>query len=57
VTLAKDEVAVLRDIAHNISANGKEVNLWEMMNAINSTIRCPFHKYFIRVTYGYGKIS
>ena len=39
MTLAKDEVAVLRDIAHNISSSGKEVNLWEMMNAINSTIR------------------
>jgi hypothetical protein len=57
VTLAKDEVAVLRDIAHNISANGKEVNLWEMMNAINSTIRCRFHKRFTGVTYGYSKMS
>jgi hypothetical protein len=39
VTLAKDEVAVLRDIAHDLSSQGKEVNLWEMMNAINSTLR------------------
>jgi hypothetical protein len=44
VTLAKDEVAILRDIAHNITSSGKEVNLWEMMNAINATIRDRFYE-------------
>ena len=39
MTLAKEEVAVLRDIARNISLSGKEVNLWEVMNAVNATIR------------------
>ncbi len=39
VHLAKEEVAVLREIARNISASGKEVNLWEVMNAVNATIR------------------
>ena len=39
MTLAKEEVEVLREIAHNISSSGRDENLWEMMNAINSTIR------------------
>ena len=39
VTLAKEEVSILREIASNISGQGKEVNLWEMMNAVNATIR------------------
>ncbi len=39
VSLAKEEVAVLREIARNITASGKELNLWEVMNAVNVTIR------------------
>ena len=38
ITLAKNEIAVLRNLAKNITDNGKEVNLWEILDAVNATV-------------------
>ena len=38
ITLAKNEIAVLRNLAKNITDDGKELNLWEILNAVNSTV-------------------
>ena len=38
ITLAKNEIAVLRDLAKNITDSGKELNLWEILDAVNSTV-------------------
>ena len=38
ITLAKSEVGVLRDLAKNITESGKELNLWEVMDAVNTTV-------------------
>ncbi len=39
VEVAKSEVAMIRDVARNITESGKELNLWEMMSAVNATLR------------------
>ena len=38
ITLAKNEIGVLRDLAKNITDSGKELNLWEVLAAVNSTV-------------------
>ena len=38
ITLAKNEIAVLRNLAKNITDNGKELNLWEILDAVNATV-------------------
>ena len=38
ISLAKNEIAVLRDLAKNITDDGKELNLWEILDAVNSTV-------------------
>lgn len=38
ITLAKSEVGVLRELARNITDSGKELNLWEVLDAVNATV-------------------
>lgn len=38
ITLAKSEVGVLRELARNITESGKELNLWEVLDAVNATV-------------------
>ena len=38
ISLAKSEVGVLRDLAKNITESGKELNLWEILDAVNATV-------------------
>ncbi len=38
IGLAKNEVGVLRELAKNITENGKELNLWEILDAVNATV-------------------
>ena len=37
--IAGSELGFLRNVAKNITANGKEVNLWEVLSAVNETVR------------------
>jgi hypothetical protein len=39
LTLAKSEVGALRELARNITDSGKELNLWEVLDAVNGTVR------------------
>lgn len=39
IAIAESEAQVLKDIARNITAQGKEINLWEMLSAVNSTMK------------------
>ena len=38
ITLAKSEVGILRELARNITDSGKELNLWEILDAVNATV-------------------
>ena len=38
ITLAKSEVGILRELARNITDSGKELNLWEVLDAVNATV-------------------
>ena len=38
ISLAKSEVGVLRELARNVTDSGKELNLWEILDAINATV-------------------
>ena len=37
--IAGSELGFLRNVAKNITATGKEVNLWEVLSAVNETVR------------------
>ena len=37
--IAGSELGFLRNVAKNITQSGKEVNLWEVLNAVNETVR------------------
>ena len=37
--IAGSELGFLRNVAKNITENGKEVNLWEVLSAVNETVR------------------
>jgi hypothetical protein len=39
VALAASETRVIRDIAKNLTAEGRQINLWEIMSEVNNTIR------------------
>ena len=39
IAIAESEAQVLKNIAVNITAQGKEINLWEMLNAVNATMK------------------
>ena len=39
VALAKTETKVIREIARNLTLEGREINLWEIMTEVNNTIR------------------
>ena len=38
ISLAKSEVGVLRELARNVTDSGKELNLWEILDAVNATV-------------------
>jgi len=37
--IAGSEMGLLRNVAKNITSSGKEVNLWEVLSAVNETVR------------------
>jgi len=39
IKLAGTELLDLKDVAHNITASGGEMNLWDIISAVNSTVR------------------
>lgn len=39
VTLAESEMKILKQIGENITSEGKDINLWEVMSAVNNTIK------------------
>ena len=37
--LSQTDVAIIKELAMNITSSGKELNLWEILSSVNSTVR------------------
>ena len=39
VDLSRSDIQLIKEIATNITSSGKELNLWEVLSSVNSTVR------------------
>ena len=39
IDLSHSDIEVITDLASNITTSGKEINLWEILSSVNSTVK------------------
>ena len=53
---AEQETRVIAEVAKNLTSEGREVNLWQIMTKVNSTVRENPDSSLARLMHRHGKL-